>query len=179
MARMPGRLRVVAKHFPFHPSCNASVLVPRDQYARSCQAAQAAEAVRSMGGAQPAKRYAELLFEAPEDEPLDDERLVLVAGRVGVGRAEWQAAYASGPVRDRIIEDIAEGRRLGVEAVPTFFLDGRRLEDIFIAGADAEVVDCVKTSSLWRRLGVGQAAGGSGAAQNGDIGCASPMPARP
>ncbi|HUU22659.1 MAG TPA: thioredoxin domain-containing protein, partial [Phycisphaerae bacterium] len=150
--RMAGRLRVAVKQFPFHPSCNPSVLVERPEYARSCPAARAAVAAREAGGADAARRYAELLYQAPEDAPLDDARLGELAEGAGIDPSAWRAAYTGPAAAERLRRDLTEGARLNIAGVPAFFLDGRRLEDVLIPDGGSGEIDWAGTMELWRRL---------------------------
>ena len=54
--------------------------------------------------------------------------LLSVAGRLELDQAETQAALRSRKFRERVLADIEGGRRAGVHATPTFFVDGERLD---------------------------------------------------
>jgi protein-disulfide isomerase len=54
--------------------------------------------------------------------------LLSVAGRLGLDPAETRAALDEHTFRERILADIDSGRRAGVHATPTFFVDGERLD---------------------------------------------------
>jgi protein-disulfide isomerase len=54
--------------------------------------------------------------------------LLSVAGRLELDPAETQAALRGRRFRERVIADIEGGRRAGVHATPTFFVDGERLD---------------------------------------------------
>ena len=53
--------------------------------------------------------------------------LLSVAGRLGLDPAETDAALRERRFRERVLADFAGGRRAGVHATPTFFVDGERL----------------------------------------------------
>jgi protein-disulfide isomerase len=53
--------------------------------------------------------------------------LLSVARRLELDPAEAQAALQERRFRERVVADIEGGRRVGVHATPTFFLDGERL----------------------------------------------------
>jgi protein-disulfide isomerase len=53
--------------------------------------------------------------------------LVSVAGRLELDPAETDAALQERRFRERVLADIEGGRRAGVHATPTFFVDGQRL----------------------------------------------------
>jgi protein-disulfide isomerase len=54
--------------------------------------------------------------------------LLSVAERLELDAAETQAALREHTFRERVLADIEGGRRSGVHATPTFFLDGQRLD---------------------------------------------------
>jgi protein-disulfide isomerase len=53
--------------------------------------------------------------------------LLSVAARLQLDPAETRAALREHTFRDRVLADIEGGRRAGVHATPTFFLEGERL----------------------------------------------------
>ena len=57
-----------------------------------------------------------------------DDDLLSVAGRLELDPAETHAALGEHTFRERVLADIEGGRRAGVHATPTFFLDGERLD---------------------------------------------------
>lgn len=54
--------------------------------------------------------------------------LLSVAGRLELDPAETQAALRERRFRERVLADAEGGRRAGVHATPTFFVDGERLD---------------------------------------------------
>lgn len=54
--------------------------------------------------------------------------LLSVAGRLELDPAETDAALHERTFRERVLADIEGGRRAGVHATPTFFVDGERLD---------------------------------------------------
>jgi protein-disulfide isomerase len=54
--------------------------------------------------------------------------LLSVAARLQLDPHETQAALRERRFRDRVLADIEGGRRAGVHATPTFFVDGERLD---------------------------------------------------
>jgi protein-disulfide isomerase len=54
--------------------------------------------------------------------------LLSVAGRLELDPAETQAALRERRFRERVLADVEGGRRAGVHATPTFFVDGERLD---------------------------------------------------
>ena len=43
-------------------------------------------------------------------------------------RRRWRRRFGERTFRERVLEDVAGGRRAGVHGTPTFFVDGERLE---------------------------------------------------
>ena len=56
------------------------------------------------------------------------DELLSVAGRLALDPAETHAALGEHAFRERVLADIEGGRRAGVHATPTFFVDGERLD---------------------------------------------------
>jgi protein-disulfide isomerase len=54
--------------------------------------------------------------------------LLSVAGRLELDPAETDAALREHTFRERVLADIEGGRRAGVHATPTFFVNGERLD---------------------------------------------------
>jgi len=57
--------------------------------------------------------------------------LLAVAGRLELDPAETDAALREHTFRERVLADIEGGRRAGVHATPTFFVDGKRLDRLW------------------------------------------------
>lgn len=49
------------------------------------------------------------------------------AQQIGLNLTQFKSDYASTKVNDLITADMAEGNKLGVDATPTFFLDGKQI----------------------------------------------------
>jgi protein-disulfide isomerase len=61
-------------------------------------------------------------------EQFSMEDLLSVARRLELDEGEAEAALAERRFRERVLADTAGGRRAGVHATPTFFVDGERLD---------------------------------------------------
>jgi protein-disulfide isomerase len=59
---------------------------------------------------------------------LSHSDLLSVAGRLELDPAETDAALREHTFQERVLADIDGGRRAGVHATPTFFVDGERLD---------------------------------------------------
>jgi predicted DsbA family dithiol-disulfide isomerase len=53
---------------------------------------------------------------------------LICVGRLELDPAETDAALREHTFRERVLADIEGGRRAGVHATPTFFVDGERLD---------------------------------------------------
>ncbi|HWM95176.1 MAG TPA: thioredoxin domain-containing protein [Thermoanaerobaculia bacterium] len=131
---MGDRVKVVYKHFPLEPECNA--LLQQTVHDQACEAADAAEAARSLGGSDAFWKMHDRLF--ANQDGLDQAPWTRIAMEAGLDPARLSELVASRAFRDRIREDTELGRRLDIQSTPTVFLDGRKMED-------------------WRRLDVWQA----------------------
>jgi protein-disulfide isomerase len=61
-------------------------------------------------------------------ERLSHDDLLAAARRVELDEEEAESALRERRFRDRVLADAAGGRRAGVHATPTFFVDGERLD---------------------------------------------------
>jgi protein-disulfide isomerase/uncharacterized membrane protein len=118
------RLRIVYKHFPLDPACNPGL--PRQVHPNACEASYAAEAVRELGGNGAFWRMHDLLFQS--QDTFGEHPWAALSGQAGVNGAAVAERVARQAGRDRILEDAALGRTLGLRQTPTVYLDGRRLE---------------------------------------------------
>jgi protein-disulfide isomerase len=61
-------------------------------------------------------------------ERFSQEDLVSVARRLELDEEETEAALRERSFHERVLADVTGGRRAGIHATPTFFVDGERLE---------------------------------------------------
>lgn len=118
------RLRIVYKHFPLEPECNP--LLPQTVHAQACEAADVAEAARSIGGSEAFWKMHDRLF--ANQEGLGEAPWTRLATEAGLDPARISELAASRVFRDRIREDAELGARLQIQSTPTVFLDGRKME---------------------------------------------------
>ncbi len=123
MQQHPGALRVNYRHFPLDRTCNDGV--PRSAHPVACRASLATEAARVVGGSKGFLKMRDLLYERLSE--LENAPFPRWAAELGLDQDAFSKALASEEVTRRIQEDIELGRQLGVEAIPVFFLNGRRL----------------------------------------------------
>lgn len=118
------RLRIVYKHFPLEPECNP--LLPQTVHPQACEAADVAEAARSVGGSDAFWKMHDLLF--ANQDALGQAPWQRLAAEAGLDPARLAELAASRAFRNRIREDAELGARLQIQSTPTVFLDGRKME---------------------------------------------------
>ena len=122
VADFAGDVRVVFKFFPLDATCNR--FMGPQQVSSSCLAAAAAYAAHQHGHF---LDYHLLLFEHFQNYA--PQRLMANAQEVGISDQEAFVATIQSEATLRFIQrDIEEGARGGVQATPTIFVNGRRLE---------------------------------------------------
>lgn len=107
------RVRLVVRDFPLQ------------QHTDAFKAAEAAEAAREQGRYW---EYAALLF--ANQQALGVAQLKEYATRLGLDRAKFDAALDSGRFAASVARDVSDANRVGVNATPTFFVNGRPVEDL-------------------------------------------------
>jgi protein-disulfide isomerase len=112
MTEYGGRVRLVVRDFPL------------TQHENAFKAAEAAEAARAQGKYW---EYAHLLF--INQKALEVPKLKEYATQVGLDRQKFDAVLDSGQLADKVQADSVEGTRIGVNATPTFFVNGRPLQE--------------------------------------------------
>ena len=113
----PGAVKLVTKHFPLDPECNASS--PNGVHVASCEAAAAVQLAKRTD--QDARMEAWLF----ENQATLSPGGVRAAAREVAGIEDFDAEYAA--TLEQIKADIALGTSLGVEATPTFVINGVRV----------------------------------------------------
>lgn len=117
LARYPKELRLEFHHYPLisiHPNAMA--------------AAKAAEAAGEQG------KYWEMHDLIFEYQPIWSQRenpepdFLAMAARIGLNQNAFMQAMRSPAVEQRILQDVVRAREANVEAVPTFFINGRQVQ---------------------------------------------------
>jgi protein-disulfide isomerase len=127
IAEYGGRVRLVVRDFPLA------------QHANAPKAAEAAEAARAQGKYW---EYVPLLF--ANQGALDVPKLKEYATRAGLDRAKFDAMLDSGQFSEKVERDVNDGSRIGVNATPTLFVNGRPLQDRSYEGLKAAVEAALK-----------------------------------
>jgi protein-disulfide isomerase len=94
---------------------------PLNQHSEAFKAAEAAEAAREQGRYW---EYAQLLMR--NQSALSSDQLKVYASELALDCARFDSALDSGEFAEMVQRDIEEGIKLGVNATPTLFINGRR-----------------------------------------------------
>ena len=106
-----GRVRLVVRDFPL------------EQHENAFKAAVAAEAARGQGKYW---EYTGLLFH--NQSALTVDKLKDYASRIGLDRKKFDADLDSNEFASQVQRDLQEGMKLGIEATPGVFVNGKRME---------------------------------------------------
>ena len=122
------RVRFVVRDFPLA------------QHAEARKAAEAAEAAREQGKYWD---FSAILFR--NQSALKPEQLKQYAQVLGLDRAKFDAALDSGRFADKVERDLADGLKFGVNSTPTFFVNGRRVNEPTYEALKAAIEAALKT----------------------------------
>ena len=118
------RVRFVIRNFPL-----------TQVHANAFHAAQAAEAAKAQG-----KFWEYIDFMFKNQTALDTDSLKKYATQVGLDRKRFDAELEAAAKYDALIRrDIEDGEMYGVEATPTFFINGAVLTDYSADGLRAAI----------------------------------------
>jgi protein-disulfide isomerase len=123
------KVRLVARDFPL------------SQHADAFKAAEAAEAAREQGKYW---EYAAILMR--NQSALNVPKLKDYASELALDRGRFDKALDSGKFMETVQRDIEEGTRLGIEATPTVFINGRRVSDKSYEALKASIETALKVS---------------------------------
>mgnify|MGYP000206241303 CR=1 FL=1 len=107
-----GRVRIVARNYPL------------EQHDMAFKAAEAAEAAFEQGKYW---EYAQLLF--ANQSTLSVARMKELATQAGLDRAKFDAALDEGRFAAAVDRDLVEGGRIGVQGIPSIYVNGRAVAD--------------------------------------------------
>ncbi len=117
----PHDLRVTFMNFPLDQSCNPAL--SRPFHRRACALAFAAECAHAQG------KWADVagwLFRAGRGA--SDEDVVAQMERAGLDLKAFQACVLGPAPRQQVAKDLSAGVNADVQATPTFFVNGHRVE---------------------------------------------------
>ena len=106
------RVRLVVRDFPL------------SQHTEAFKAAEAAEAAREQG-----KYWEYVAILMRNQSALGLTKLKDYASQLALDRSRFDTALDSGRFEERVHRDLEEGMRLGINATPTLFINGRRVSD--------------------------------------------------
>ncbi len=121
LTRYEGKIKVVFMPFPLDNSCNRLITRPMHPYA--CDLARSAYCASRSGKFQPTY---EKIFE--NQELLTKDSAEKIPTEFGLGADSVKACIASEDAKRAISLSIEEGIRLKVEATPTFFVNGKKVD---------------------------------------------------
>ena len=120
-----GQVKYIVKHYPLEPECNPSV--PGGNHYASCEAAASVIMAKSKGTAD---KLEDWIFSHIGPPALTPDQVKETARTVG-GITDFDAQYAR--AKEEIKTDAGLGQLLGVRSTPTFFINGRKLEQVLPA----------------------------------------------
>jgi protein-disulfide isomerase/uncharacterized membrane protein len=119
-----GRVSVFFKHYPLDKDCNP--VMTRTVHEGACEVALGGVCAEEQGKFWP---YHDRIFQSPPQNP-SVEDVVRIAAEAGLDGNALRQCLSSPAARSRLDRDLAEGKRLQVNATPTVFVNGKRLEQI-------------------------------------------------
>ena len=114
---------------------------PLQQHADAFKAAEAAEAARDQG------KYWEfiaVLFQ--NQQALDVVKLKEYATQVGLDRKKFDESLKSNRYADKVMRDLDEGTRIGVNSTPTLFVNGKLVRERTREALKAAIEAAMKTA---------------------------------
>jgi uncharacterized membrane protein/protein-disulfide isomerase len=119
------QVKYVVKHYALEPECNPGV--PGGNHYASCESAASTIMARPKGTAD---KMEDWIFSHIGPPALTPEQVKEAARTVG-GITDFDAQYAR--AKEEIKTDAGLGQLLGVRSTPTFFINGRKLEQVLPA----------------------------------------------
>jgi protein-disulfide isomerase len=125
-------LRLVFRHFPL-----------RDSHPHALDAARAAEAAAEQGQFWPMH---DRLFQ--RQDALEPDDLARYARKLELDVVRWARVMALPSTEERVLADLASGRRSGVRGTPTLFINGARYDGLVERGP---LIDALARAALATR----------------------------
>ena len=128
----PKEVKYVFKQFP----------LPATMHPNAMPAAKAAVAASKQGKFW---QVHDLLFENSRE--LGGDKLKEYAAKAGLDVSRWEKDVAAPEVQQQVDREKAEGSAADVQGTPTFFVDGKRLQDRSLEGFKKLIDDALKAKS--------------------------------
>jgi protein-disulfide isomerase/uncharacterized membrane protein len=134
MKRFPGKVRVVFRNFPLDQACNP--LVQHTPHPVACEAARASICAHRQGKFEP-------VYEAFFDQQsaFSNTHPTEMAKKAGLNPDQLQSCMSSSDSGIAITKDIEEGKLLGINSTPTFFINGHKMEGPYPIPVWTEVIE--------------------------------------
>ncbi len=134
MPQSQGRVAIFFKNYPLDQACNP--VMTRTVHDGACELALGGICAEEQGKFW---SYHDRIFSQPPANP-GNEDVVRLATEAGLDGNAMRQCLSSPGARAKLDRDIAEGRRLEVNATPTVFVNGKRLEQIggFLKAIESE-----------------------------------------
>ena len=140
-ARYGSQVRMVLRSFPLDASCNRMIKSAGGGHSQACEAARAAICSHQMGIYD---QVYEGIFENQAD--LESKGVLGVLKLTPEQTESMKSCMNSPQTRALQAQDIEEGIRLGVEATPTYFINGRKVPFQLDAPSWGRVIDQLMTT---------------------------------
>jgi protein-disulfide isomerase len=138
------RIAVHFKNYPLDSTCNPAVSVSR--HPGACGLARAGLCAHEQGNFW---AYHDVVFASPPANP-DVEDLVKLGRDLGLDARAFEQCLGADRTKRRLDAEVAEAMRVGVQAAPTVFINGRRVPHLrhFYLALEAEARRSGVTSIL-------------------------------
>ena len=120
VARRPGLVRVIYRHFPLDAACNEAL--ESSLHPRACRAAESAECARLQDRFD---EMADALF--ANQQRLFEENLFKLAEQLGLDMPSFRECMDDHRTRNAVLADTRVGNRLDITSTPTLFINGRKV----------------------------------------------------
>lgn len=110
------KVRFAYKHFPLS-----------EVHPQALNAAKASSCAYFIGEEDAFFKYGNILFDRSAEWTQDDTKLVAYAKEIGLEETKFSACMKSPGTERWVQNDLKEGEKLGVEKVPTCFVNGRKV----------------------------------------------------
>jgi protein-disulfide isomerase/uncharacterized membrane protein len=130
-----GRVAIFFKQYPLDQDCNPAV--SRTVHEGACELALGAICAHEQGKFWP---YHDRVFSQPPENP-NAEAVVGVASSAGLDGNALRSCLSSSAAKEKLARDIQEARGLQINATPTVYINGKKLEQIpaFLKAVESEL----------------------------------------